>query len=152
MTIQIRYSIRCFSFIIFFLYFVISFAQRTIPTSINVSIKDNSLPKIVIHPEDPIFPIEIMGAVYDPEMNNIPVWIQTFTTAINENAEAQLEPIVVSPLNSEEANVVKKFFGKHITNEFQIKYFQSYSGNTKVWSAYIIPFRKNTNENIEFLQ
>jgi len=152
MIIQIRYTIRYFLFIIFFLYFGISFAQRTIPTSINVPIKNNSLPKIVIHPEDPIFPIEIMGAVYDPEMNNLPVWMQTFTTSINENAEAQLEPTVVSPLNSEEVNVVKKFFGKHITNKFQIKYFQSYSGNTKVWSAYIIPFRKNTNGKMEFLQ
>lgn len=61
MTIQKKYSIRCFSFIIFFLYFGISFAQRTISTPINVPIKNNSLPKIVIHPEDPIFPIEIMG-------------------------------------------------------------------------------------------
>lgn len=128
-------------------------AQRNITPSQNTTIlHSNSFPEIVIHENDPVFPIEILGAVYDPEMNNLPIWVKTFSTSINEDAIASVKPTNVRKLNYQETQIVKRYFSDYIEKDFKVKYLNGFSGKDKLWSAYIIPFRKNESGEIEFLQ
>ncbi len=139
---------------VFFLVFSVSFslAQRNYEKSdfsLNTSRK---MPDMIIHENDDIFPIEIVGAVYDPLMNNMPVWISSFTTNTNENAQVSVRPLQYRQLNQQEASIVKKYFEKYIDNNFKVKYNYGFSDTKKIWSAYIIPFRKNNDGTIDFLQ
>ncbi len=135
------------------LYSEYTYAQRNISIIKSIeNIQSLSVPKIIINQNDDIFPVEIMGAVYDPEMNNMPVWVSTFSTGINEDATISIESINSRNLNTDEIKIVQKYFGKYIQSNFSVKYFQSYSGNKKIWSAYIVPFRKKEDGSIEFLQ
>lgn len=127
-------------------------SQRSISSSIGNAISTPTIPEIIIHQDDNVFPIEIAGAVYDPTMNNLPIWVKTFTTNINEDAKIIIQPTKYRALNASEQSVVQKYFKDIITSTFQVKYLYGYSGDKKIWSAYIIPFRKSESGNIEFLQ
>lgn len=112
----------------------------------------NTIPEIIINENDPIFPIEITGAVYDPLMKNMPVWVKTFTTSVTEEAKASIQALQYKTLNGQEATVIKKYFDSYIENDFKINYHYGYSGHQKIWSAYIVPFRKTNSGTIEYLQ
>lgn len=144
-------------FILLFFPYIIK-AQRNSSSLTSVSNVSNishtsiPLPRIHINVGEEIFPITILGAVYHPSMRNMPVWVETFTTSINEDAEISLQNIQYTSLNQEESHIIKKYFLPYIDNTFRVEYFQSYSGNQKIWSAYIVPFRRNQSGEIEFLQ
>ncbi|GAB4205255.1 MAG: type IX secretion system sortase PorU [Bacteroidia bacterium] len=144
------FSCRLSFFIILSISF--SFAQRNYEKSAITFNQPNTLPDIVIHENNDVFPIEILGSVYDPFMNNMPVWVSAFETNANENAQVSIHPLQYRKLNQQEASVIRKYFGKYIDNDFKVKYNYGFSDTKKMWSAYIIPFRKNDDGTIDFLQ
>ncbi|GIV26573.1 MAG: peptidase C25 [Bacteroidia bacterium] len=130
-----------------------TFAQRNASLSnIQPINKSTDIPDIIINKNNPAFPVEILGSVYDPTMNNLPVWTKSFSTQLNEEAQATIKPLSVRHLKSDEAVAVKKYFSNYLSADFHIKYFTSYSGNSKIWTAYIIPFRMKSDGTIEFLK
>ncbi len=144
--------LKIFSFIFCFSFLINTHAQRNVSlTPIPVQ-KPSEIPDIILHSDNPAFPIEVLGAVYDPGMNNLPVWSKAFSTHLNEDAQARIQPTQMRKLKPDEVAVVNKFFSQYLTNDFPIKYFTAYAGNSKIWTAYIVPFRKNSDGSIDFLK
>lgn len=95
--------------------------------------------------------IELRGALYDPQRNNLPYFLATRVTALNEQANATVVPKKLQTVNREHAAVIKKYYARYLDNTFRAEPQASLYNNENRNQQMIIPFRISADGSVEEL-
>ncbi len=139
-----------FFFSIILLFSFYTYSQVKLNTNITFQ-KNNPIQVITIDESNTLFPVQIIGAFYNSDMNNMPMLASNYQTNTTEGTTYELQEIQTIPLNETQKNTVNKYFSKYIENSFKITASNSQSGNTLYWRALIVPFKKDNSGNIYYL-
>ncbi len=95
--------------------------------------------------------VEVKGAQYDFNKNNLPYYTVSKTTNYNQNAKPTLTIINVKVVEEPNASAVKKYLLKYLTSNFELSQLNSLCKNENLNHYKLVPFRINSLNQIEEL-
>ncbi len=126
-------------------------AQRTTGQSIEQPTKNSSNIISSSSADTVILKIEMLGAQYDITQKNMPYYLISKNTFYNQNAKPTLVIKKVAVVAEPHASVIKKYFSKYLTTNFELKAKESLSKGENLNHHQLFPFRLNANGQIEEL-
>ncbi|MBA3680690.1 MAG: type IX secretion system sortase PorU [Bacteroidetes bacterium] len=126
-------------------------AQRTTGQPKEQQIKSSSNIIASSTADSVLFKVEMLGAQYDITQKNMPYYLISKNTFYNQNARPTLIVKRISIVAEPHASVIKKYFSKYLTNNFELIAKASLSKGENLNHHQLFPFRLNTSGQIEEL-
>jgi len=95
--------------------------------------------------------LELKNARYEPSKNNFPYYHLSKNTSYSESAKPTIAIKKTMLVAEPHASVIKKSFGKYLTDNFEIKGVYSLSNNENLNFHQLFPFRSNASGQVEEL-
>ncbi|MBL7921464.1 MAG: hypothetical protein JNJ40_14190 [Bacteroidia bacterium] len=126
-------------------------AQRTTGQSIEQPVKNSSNIISSSTADTILLKIEMLGAQYDITKKNMPYYLISKSTFYNQNAKPALVVKRVAVVVEPHASIIKKYFSKYLTTNFELRAKESLSKSENLNHHQLFPFRLNANGQIEEL-
>ena len=95
--------------------------------------------------------IQLLNAAYDASKNNLPYYGLSKTTSYDQSAKPLLVIKKVMDVVEPHASIIKKYFSKFLTGNFEIQSISSVSRNENLNHHQLFPFRLNSMQQVEEL-
>ena len=128
-----------------------SLAQRTTEQTKEQPIKSSSNIISSSTADTVLLKVEMLGAQYDITQKNMPYYLISKNTFYNQNAKPTLIVKRVSVVSEPHASVLKKYFSKYLTTNFELIAKASLSKGENLNHHQLVPFRLNASGQIEEL-
>ncbi len=126
-------------------------AQRNAGQSIEQPIKSSSNIISSSTADTVLLKIEMLGAQYDITQKNMPYYLISKNTFYNQNAKPTLIVKRTFIVSEPHASVIKKYFSKYLTTNFELVAKPSLSKGENLNHHQLFPFRLNASGQIEEL-
>ncbi len=127
------------------------FSQRNTGQSIEQPAKSGSNIISSSTADTILLKIEMLGAQYDITQKNMPYYLISKNTFYNQNAKPTLVIKRVAIVAEPHASVIKKYFSKYLSTNFELRAKESLSKGENLNHHQLFPFRLNANGQIEEL-
>ena len=141
-------------FLAFFISGTTIYRQKTISAPENSLELSKTKPSNILHStsaDSVLIKVDVKDALYDLNKNNLPYFVTSKTTPYNQNAKPTLIINKTQLVTEPHASIIKKQFGKFLTQNFEIISIPSFCKNENLNHHKVIPFRFNNQNQIEEL-